>query len=115
MLGGSTATAQGEGDRVDDARALYAALVDGTLDRSRLTANANYYFDATTLGDYRSSLKPLGLADRDRAATARPAFAAASSSAATRSAIAGGRSLSLGTFAEPGANGRWEQFIITPE
>ena len=27
---------------------------------------------------------------------------------------AGGKALNLSTFAEPGASGRWEQFIVTP-
>ena len=114
VLGGSTATASGEGDRVDDARALYAGLVNGTLDRSRLTANADYYFDATTLADYRSSLKPLGLPtaiEPNGPPRLRGGFVQRSYTLR----YAGGRSLSLGTFAEPGANGRWEQFIITPE
>ena len=114
VLGGSTATAPGEGDRADDAKAFYAGLVNGSLDRSRLTANANYYFNATTLGDYRSTLKPLGLPtaiEPNGPPRLRGGFVQRSYTLR----YAGDRSLSLGTFAEPGANGRWEQFIITPE
>ena len=50
----------GEGDRLADVRATYDALVGGKIDPSKFTANLNYYFDAATLGDYRSSLAPLG-------------------------------------------------------
>jgi hypothetical protein len=28
---------------------------------------------------------------------------------------AGGKSFRISSFAEPGANGRWEQFIVTPD
>ena len=49
-----------ESDRLADVRAVYDALASGRLDRSKFTANLNYYFTPTTLGDYRSSLAPLG-------------------------------------------------------
>ena len=49
-----------EGDRLADAQALYAALVAGNPDRSKLTPDLDYYFNPTTLGDYSSSLAPLG-------------------------------------------------------
>ena len=42
------------------ARTLYAQLKAGTLDRSLLTANGNYYFTPTALADYRSTLQRLG-------------------------------------------------------
>jgi hypothetical protein len=28
---------------------------------------------------------------------------------------AGGKSFAISTFAEPGARGRWEQFLVTPD
>ena len=102
-----------EPDRTADARALYDAIVAGKLDRRLITANLNDYFDATTLGDYRSSLAALGPATsivslgepRLRGGFVRRRYRL----------TAGGRSLAISTFAEPGANGRWEQFIVTPD
>ncbi len=83
------------------------------LDRRLITANLNDYFDATTLGDYRSSLAPLGRATsivslgqaRLRGGFVRRRYRV----------TAGGKSLNISTFAEPGAAGRWEQFIVTPD
>ncbi|MGH8183960.1 MAG: serine hydrolase domain-containing protein, partial [Rhodanobacteraceae bacterium] len=42
------------------ARAIFAGLQHGKIDRSLFTADANSYFDATALHDYRTSLAPLG-------------------------------------------------------
>ena len=102
-----------EPDRTADARALYDAIVAGKLDRRLITANLNDYFDATTLGDYRSSLAALGPATsivllgepRLRGGFVRRRYRL----------TAGGKSLGISTFAEAGANGRWEQFIVTPD
>ncbi|MFW8406373.1 hypothetical protein ACOIDM_28990, partial [Klebsiella pneumoniae] len=74
----------------------------------------NYYFNATTLADYRSSLKPLGLPTAIEA-NGPPRLRGGFVQRSYTLRYADGRSLSLGTFAEPGASGRWEQFIVTPE
>ena len=42
------------------ARRIYEGLMQGTLDRSLLTQNANDYFTAQVIADYASSLGPLG-------------------------------------------------------
>ena len=42
------------------ARQIYDGLMRGTIDRAFFTANANAYFTAEVLQDYRSSLAPLG-------------------------------------------------------
>jgi CubicO group peptidase (beta-lactamase class C family) len=42
------------------ARRIYEELMNGTLDRSLFTTNANDYFTARVLSDYASSLGPLG-------------------------------------------------------
>lgn len=50
-------------DQPDDSatpRALFAMLQSGKIDRSRFTENGNFYFSPTTLGDYATSLAPLG-------------------------------------------------------
>jgi CubicO group peptidase (beta-lactamase class C family) len=102
-----------EGDRTADVRALYDAIVIGTLDRRKLTANARHYFDRTALGDYRSSLGPLG---RATSVTMLGSPRLRGGLVARRYRIlAGGKALALSTFAEPGPTGRWDQFIVSPE
>lgn len=103
----------GEGDRLPDVDAMYSALVGGHLDRSRLTQNLNYYFDATTLADYRKSLAGLGLPKitPTRPPRLRGGFVNRNYTLHYPS----GKDLTLVTYAEPGANGRWEQFMIMPQ
>ena len=44
----------------DQARQVFLGLQQGKIDRALFTANCNAYFDAQALGDFASSLKPLG-------------------------------------------------------
>lgn len=44
----------------DQARQIFIGLQNGQIDRTLFTKNCNAYFDAQALGDYESSLKPLG-------------------------------------------------------
>ena len=44
----------------EQARAIFAGLQKGTIDRSLFTSNANAYFSDTALRDFASSLAPLG-------------------------------------------------------
>ncbi|MES2095767.1 MAG: serine hydrolase domain-containing protein [Pseudomonadota bacterium] len=94
-----------------NARKVFDQLRGGTLDRTMLTENANYYFTPTAIGDYRASLAPLG----------EPQSFAQSG----RTNLRGGyelrsfaikyadRTLRLSTFFDP-ANGKIEQFLVTP-
>jgi CubicO group peptidase (beta-lactamase class C family) len=94
------------------ARTVYDQLRAGRLDRSLLTANANYYFTPQAIADFASSLGPLGA----------PAGFEPSGSPVLRGGfvIQGytvkypGRTLNLSTFYEPGASGRIEQFLVSP-
>ena len=104
----------GEGDRLSEVRSVYDALVGGHVDRSKFTQNLNYYFNPTTLADYRNSLRPLG----------PPASITMNGSPRLRGGFVNrnftihyksGKDLTLVTYAEPGANGRWEQYMIMPE
>ena len=52
--GGATAKAN------ELARQVFMGLQQGKIDRSLFTANCNAYFGETALGDYRSSLGPMG-------------------------------------------------------
>src|SRR5690349_14019261 len=103
-----------ETDRATDVRSVYDMVVSGKLDRSKFTDNLNYYFNPTTLGDYSSSLAPLG----------QPTSFESSGPPRLRGGFvnrnftihySGGKDLTLVTYAEPGANGRWEQFMIMPQ
>jgi CubicO group peptidase (beta-lactamase class C family) len=106
-------TLANEGDRLADVRATYDMVVRGKIDPAKFTANLNYYFDPTTLGDYRSSLAPLGepKISIKRSPRLRGGFVNRNYTLH----YADGKDLTLVTYAEPGANGRWEQFMIMPE
>lgn len=98
-------------DRLADVRALYAALVSGRLDRTKLTGNLNYYFNPNRTADYRASLAPLGTPEITLEGT--PGLRGGFVNRVYKLKYAT-RELSLSTYAEPGENGRWEQFMITP-
>lgn len=94
------------------ARKVYDQLRAGNLDRSLLTANANYYFTPQALADFRSSLAPLGepaAFEPAGAPTLRGGFVIQGYTIRYPN-----RTLNLSTFYEPGANGRIEQFLVSP-
>jgi CubicO group peptidase (beta-lactamase class C family) len=104
-----SAVARAQAER---AQAVYDELRSGRLDRSELTANANYYFTPVVIADYGSSLGPLGKPtsfEPNGAPVLRGGFVIQSYVIKYP-----GRSLNLSTFYEPGANGRIEQFLVTP-
>lgn len=103
-----------EGDRADDVRATYDMIVGGRIDASKFTDNLNYYFNPATLGDYRSSLAPLGTPTSLESLGA-PKLRGGFVNRNFTIHFSGGKNLTLVTYAEPGANGRWEQFMIMPE
>ena len=113
VLDSPEAALASEGDRLADVKALYDALVAGKPDRSKLTPDLNYYFNPTTLGDYSSSLAPLRepRIEMKRAPRLRGGFVNRNYTLH----YAGGKDLTLVTYAEPGRSGRWEQFMIMPE
>ncbi len=95
------------------ARTLFNELRAGTLDRSLLTKNANFYFTSKAIADFRSSLAPLGepLSFEPKGdPTLRGGFVAQGYTITYPS-----EKLSASTFYEPGANGRIEQFLVSPE
>lgn len=94
------------------ARAVYDELRAGKLDRSQLTVDANYYFTPQTIADFHSSLAPLGQPtgfDPVGDPVLRGGFVIQGYRISYPS-----RTLNLSTFYEPGANGRIEQFLVTP-
>ncbi len=102
-----------EAPRTDEARATLAALVAGKYAPAKFTDNARYYFTPETLADYRASLRPLG-ALRSIEALRAPRLRGGFVNRVFRVHYAK-RSLLLSTYAEPGANGRWEQFLVMPD
>jgi CubicO group peptidase (beta-lactamase class C family) len=94
------------------ARAVYDQLRAGRLDRAQLTENANYYFTEQAIADFQSSLAPLGeptAFDSDGKPVLRGGFVIQSYTIKYPN-----RTLDLSTFYEPGANGRIEQFLVSP-
>ena len=103
-----------EGDRLSDVRAVYGMLGSGSVDPSKFTAHLNYYFNPATLADYRSSLSPLGT-PTSITITRPPRLRGGFVNRNYAVHYAGHPDLKLVTYAEPGANGRWEQFMVMPE
>jgi CubicO group peptidase (beta-lactamase class C family) len=103
----------GETDRLADVKSMYDALMGGHPDREKFTGNLNYYFTPTVMTDYRSSLSPLG--EPKITLIREPRLRGGFVNRNYTLHYPGGRDLLLVTYAEPGANGRWEQFMIMPE
>jgi D-alanyl-D-alanine carboxypeptidase len=103
-----------EGDRLADVRSVYAMLAGGSIDRSKFTENLNFYFNPTTLADYKDSLAPLG-APVSIEMRGQPRLRGGFVNRNYTIHYAGHPDLTLVTYAEPGANGRWEQYMIMPE
>ena len=104
----------GEGDRLTDVQAIYDSLVGGTPDRAKFTADLNYYFDPTVLGDFKTSLGPLG-APTSIESSGPPRLRGGFVNRNFTIHYGGHPDLTLVTYAEPGSTGRWEQFLVMPE
>jgi D-alanyl-D-alanine carboxypeptidase len=101
-----------EGLRYTLATHVFDQLRTGKLDRSLLTEDANYYFDATAIADYRDSLGPLGEPQSiTQLGTARLRGGFVNRNYAVQYP---GKRLIVVTYAEPGLSGRFEQFIVMP-
>ncbi len=100
-----------QADQTARARAVFDMLRTGKIDRSLFTVNGNFYFTPTAIADYRNSLAPLGQPTgfRQNAAKLRGGFTAERYTVSYP-----GRTLSVVLRAEPGANGKIEQFTVYP-
>ncbi|MCM8730348.1 serine hydrolase domain-containing protein [Hephaestia sp. GCM10023244] len=108
----AAAPAADETAKTAQARAIYDQLVHGSLDRAALTENANYYFTPQALADYKTSLAALGepIAFAPRGGPKlRGGFVYRGYLVTYRD-----RKVSVSTYAEPGENGRYEQFLVAP-
>lgn len=103
----------GEAARLTDARATLDELIAGRFDPAKFTANARYYFTTQTRADYQGSLQGLGPVSSVTAT--RPPRLRGGFVNRNFSLRIGRRKLSLVTYAEPGPNGRWEQFMVMPD
>lgn len=95
------------------ARTMFDQVRAGTIDKTQMTEDLVYYFNPTVTGDYRDSLGKLG--DPASFALRRPARLRGGF--VNRNYVVtypDGRKLSVVTYAEPGANGRYEQFMVMP-
>ena len=101
-------------DQPDDTatpRALFAMLQSGKIDRSRFTENGNFYFSPTVLGDYATSLAPLG-EPLSITRVGKPALRGGLTSEVFTLAFPNQKLLAV-LRAEPGS-GKIEQFTLTP-
>ncbi|HZU52021.1 MAG TPA: serine hydrolase domain-containing protein, partial [Sphingomicrobium sp.] len=94
------------------ARTLFDELRAGRVDRSLLTKNASFYFTPEAIADFHSSVARLG---------APLAFEPSGNPVLRGGFVIQGYTvtypatkLSVSTFYEPGANGRIEQFLVSP-
>ena len=97
---------------LDQAKQVYAQLQAGRLDRALLTEDAAYYFTPATIADYQTSLSPLGAPSKIEQVgqtRLRGGFVNRSYRVSYPT-----RTLRISTYAEPGAQGRIEQFLVSP-
>ena len=94
---------------LDQARQIFIGLQHGKIDRSLFTENCNAYFDEQALGDFESSLKPLGtpIEFRQTAKESRGGM-----TFRVYDIVFPTTHLELTTYQMP--DGKIEQFIVTP-
>ena len=91
---------------------VYGMLRAGTLDRALLTDDANGYFTATALADYRTSLGVLG--EPSNFTLLQPARLRGGFVNRVYKVTYPGRTLTIVSYAESGAKGRCEQLLVMP-
>jgi CubicO group peptidase (beta-lactamase class C family) len=90
-------------------KAILAGLQKGQINRSLFTADANDYFNADTLSDFKSTLAPLGAVTTIIRANTHQR--GGMTGALYRIAYSSGTTITLSTYTQP--NGKIEQFLIT--
>jgi CubicO group peptidase (beta-lactamase class C family) len=103
----------GEAARTDDARAELTALTAGRFAPERFTPNARGYFTPAALADFHSSLSALGVCS-GFAAKGKPRLRGGFVNR-NFTVTCGKRALTVITYAEHGAKGRWEQLLVSPD
>jgi D-alanyl-D-alanine carboxypeptidase len=95
--------------RTTRARAIFEGLQRGTIDRSQLTSDASAYFSTQALGDFQSTLSPLGAptvfvqtGQHERGGMLERIYRV----------VAGGKTLRVWTYEMP--DGKLEQYQLSP-
>lgn len=96
---------------VSRAQTVFNGLRTGRIDRNQFTAAGNHYFTAQALADYQSSLAALG---EPKSFVRTSASLRGGFTAERYTADYGARKLTIVLRAEPGPNGRIEQFTVYP-
>lgn len=102
-------TAAQDNTNADAVRTVIASLQEGKIDRARLTADTNFYFNEETAEDYEASLAPLGALQQLQQTEAELRGGMVFRHYAL--AFEKGRA-ALTTYTEP--DGKLEQFLIAP-
>lgn len=97
--------------QLEMARKIFEGLQQGTIDRSLLTSDANYYFTAQALADYSASLKPLGTVKTFEQTDFEPRGGMVSR--AFRVELSSGKTVKISTFITP--DGKLAQFLVAPQ
>jgi D-alanyl-D-alanine carboxypeptidase len=92
----------------EQAKMILTALQAGKVDRKLFTADANYYFSAETIGDFQSSLAPLG--DIQSVTQVSEEMRGGMVYRVYQVDFANG-SVSVNTYTKP--NGKLEQFLVS--
>lgn len=87
---------------------VLAGLQHGTIDRALFTANGNFFFDQTALGDYATSLGPLGTIKTLRQTVT--SLRGGMTFRAFEVEFANGTKVSISTFTT--SDGKLEQFLV---
>lgn len=98
--------------RDDLAKKVFGQLQTGRLDRSLLTEDANYYFTDTATEDYHDSLAPLGEPE-SFTMIGRPRLRGGFVNRNYLIVFKDQKLIAI-TYSEPGAEGKFEQFILQP-
>ena len=115
VFGGGVLSRVGGRAQAAEARtSASTSLASGKVDRSKFTEHLNTYFDATVVGDYHSSLARLGTPTSFEVLCG-PRLRGGFVNRNFTIHYAGKPNLKLVTYAEPGATGRFEQYMIMPE
>jgi D-alanyl-D-alanine carboxypeptidase len=111
MLGAGPDTASADAGKAEAlVHRVLAGLQKGTIDRTLFTPNANFYFDATAIKDYASSLAPLGAitAVRQTGKSLRGGMTFRGFAVE----FSGGAKVAISTYMTD--DGKYEQFLVEP-
>ncbi|SDF68904.1 serine hydrolase domain-containing protein [Terriglobus roseus] len=93
----------------EQVKTILLGLQKGSLDRNLLTADANFYFNETTIGDFKSSLQPLGAL---QTVTQTSEKLRGGMIFRTYDAEFAGKTLDVTTYTQN--DGKLEQFLVEP-